>query len=291
MAKSKKQAKVESTVRPPRMGALSNLFRGDPDEVASIFASYQLESVQILPNFPSFRFATKEDVTTSQCRRVAEPFIGAEIVVAGISAHTNFIDPDRRRRKRMIQRFDALVDHAQDMGATAVITETGTLNTEHPWEDVAENHRPETLKALIEAMRPSVKLAEKAGVTILLEGYLYHAISTPREALAARQELGEHVGFVLDPANYFTRAMANSAKKHLRDIFTALGPHAPIAHAKDVRYAGGDLTTPRAGTGVLDYKEFLELIEEFQPECPLILEQIRPEELQETLDFLDRFFD
>ncbi|MFO0944789.1 MAG: sugar phosphate isomerase/epimerase family protein [Planctomycetota bacterium] len=291
MAKSKKQAKVEGSVRPPRMGVMSNLFRGDPEEIAHLLLNFRLESVQILPNFPSLRFATKEDITPQQCKRAAEPFLNAELVVAGISAHTNFVDPDKRRRKRMIQRFDALIECCQDFGTTYVVTETGTLNTDHPWEDYSDNHKPETLAAFIEALKPSAKLAKKAGVTILLEGYLYHVVSTVQEALHVREELGESIGFVMDPGNYFTRGMANSAKKHLKDIFTAIGPYAPIAHAKDVRYAGGELTTPRAGTGILDYKEFLELIDQFQPECPLIIEQIRPEELQETLDFIDRFFE
>lgn len=292
MAKSKKQAKVEPSVRPPRMGALSNLFRGDPEEVASILAGYdQVESVQILPNFPSFKFASKEDITPAQCKRVAEPFQAADLVIAGVSAHTNFVDPDKKRRKRIVARFDALIECCQDFGTKYLITETGTLNNDHPWEDTPENHKPETLKAFIDALRPSAKLAAKTGVTILLVGYLYHIVSSTREALAVREELGDSIGFVMDPASYFTKSMSNAAKKHLRELFVALGPYAPIAYAKDVRYVGGELTTPRAGTGILDYKEFLELIEEFQPECPLIIQQIRPEELQETLDFIDRFFE
>ena len=69
-----------------------------------------------------------------------------------------------------------------------------------------------------------------------------------------------------------------------------IGALAPIAHAKDVRYVGADLTTPRAGSGNLDYKEFLEQLSAHQPNCPLIFEQIRPEELRESIDFIDRFF-
>jgi hypothetical protein len=48
---------------------------------------------------------------------------------------------------------------------------------------------------------------------------------------------------------------------------------------------------PRAGTGTLDYREFLELLGQYHPGGPLILEQITPAELRETLDFLDRFYE
>ena len=290
MARAKKQPKVNESVEPPRLGAMSNLFRGKPEEVAGIFADYGLESTQILPSFPGMRLGTADDVTTAACTAIGEPFRGAELLIAGVTAHTNFIDPDRERRKRMVKRFDALVEHCQDFGTRYVITDTGTLNPDHPWEDYAENHVPAALDAFVDAIGPSVQLAEKVDVTILLEGYSYQVLDNVERARQLRERLGEHVGFVIDPPNYFNRKMASAPKRYLREVLEVLGPMGPVAHAKDVRSSGGDVLTSRAGTGNLDYKEYLELLDKYQPGCPLILEQIRPEELRETVEFIDRFF-
>lgn len=291
MARAKKQPKVSQTVQPPRLGVMSNLFGGTPDQVASILKSYHLEAVQLLPNFANQRLDEAEQVTSRVARKMSEPFKSAELTIAGVSAHTNFIDPDRRRCRKMIKRFDAFIEHCRDFGADYVITETGTLRPSHPWDDFPDNHKKEALDLFLKAIAPSVKLAQRTGVTILLEGSICHVVSNTKLALEVREQLGDSVGFVMDPANYFTKSMASASKKHLPEIFKTLGPHAPIAHAKDVRAVGGDLMTARAGTGNLDYCEFIELLDEYHPGCPLIFEQIRPEELRETIDFVDRFFD
>lgn len=290
MVRAKKQAKVADTVSPPCIGAISNLFRGNPEDVAQLFASYGLESVQIQPNFGRISIQSASDIRPKSCREMSRPFQEAGVRVAGVSAYTNFLDPETQRRKLLIKRFDAILEHCKDFGTTHVVTETGTLNADRPWEDFADNRRPEALAAFKRNLAPSAKLAEKLGVTILLKGYLYHVVHSMDLARNVHEHFGPHVQFVMDPANYFTRNMASASTSFIRKIFEVMGEFCPIAHGKDVRYVGGSLTTPRAGTGNMDYREYLELLHEYQPECPLILEQIRPEELRETLDFLDRFF-
>lgn len=288
MARAKRPARVAATVAPPRVGAMSNLFRGNPEAVANLFRRYGLESVQIQPTLGTMG-AT--ELTPKACRDLSQPFIDAEIMIAAVSAYTNFVDPDVPRRRRLIKRFDTLIDHCQDFGTKYIVTESGTLDPEHPWNEFAENRTPAALTAFKRNLAPSVKLAEQAGVKILIKGYLYHVVYSVDVALAIHEHFGETVGFVMDPANYFTRNMVTASTSFLRRMFQVMGSFCPVAHGKDVRYVGGLLTTPRTGTGGLDYKEFLELLDENQPECPLILEQIRPEELRETLDFLDRFFE
>jgi sugar phosphate isomerase/epimerase len=269
---------------------MSNLFRGSPEDVAAQFLRYRLESVQILPSFPDLRLAEAKDVTTATCRTISKPFVDAELVIAAVTAHANFVDPDGRRRRRWVKRFDALIDHCKDFGTHYLVTESGSLNPAHSWDECPQNRAPETLAQFIANLQPSVKQAERVGVTILIEGYLTHVVGTALTALKVREALGEHVAFVMDPPNYFTRSMASASKRSLRELFRDLGPLCPVAHGKDVRYVGSELSMPRAGTGTLDYKEYLELLNEFQPGCPLILEQIRPQELRETIDFIDRFF-
>jgi sugar phosphate isomerase/epimerase len=291
MARSKRQARVAETVAPPRVGAFSNLFRGKPADVASLFVRYGLESVQIQPRWNLGITEEGAALDVHECREITQPFADAGIMIAGLTASTNFVDPQITRRRRLVRRFDAMIEHCQDFGTSYIITETGTLDPEHPWSDFRDNRAPATLALFRRNLTPSVRLAEKNGVTILLKGYLYHVVHNMEIARSIHEHFGPTVRFVMDPASYFTRNMVSASTSFLRRLFEVMGEFCPIAHGKDVRYVGGTLTTPRTGTGGLDYREYLELLDEYNPDGPLILEQIGPEQLRETLDFLDRFFE
>jgi sugar phosphate isomerase/epimerase len=291
MARSKRQARVAETVAPPRVGAFSNLFRGKPADVASLFVRYGLESVQIQPRWNLGITEQGTGLDLNECREISQPFADAGIMIAGLTASTNFVDPQITRRRRLVRRFDAMIEHCQDFGTNYIITETGTLDPEHPWSDFRDNRSPATLALFRRNLTPSVRLAEKNGVTILLKGYLYHVVHNMEIARSIHEHFGPTVRFVMDPASYFTRNMVSASTSFLRRLFEVMGEFCPIAHGKDVRYVGGTLTTPRTGTGGLDYREYLELLDEYNPDGALILEQIGPEQLRETLDFLDRFFE
>jgi sugar phosphate isomerase/epimerase len=283
--------KIPATVDPPRLGVSSRLFRGSPAEVAGQVAGFGLESVQILPEFPAFPFESAADVTPQRARAIARPFREADLVVAAIASPVNFVDPDRARRRRQIERLDAVVDCCAEFESEAIVVDSGTLSANRPWEPHPDNHKSATLREFLRAIKPTVRRAESAGVRILIEGHLHHVVSSPAVALRVRESLGPALWFVMTPANFMTRTMAVSTRRPLRDLFTALGPHCPMAYAKDVRYVGSELTTPRAGSGVLDYREYLTLLGEWLPGAPLILDQTTPADLRETIEFLDDFYE
>jgi len=277
-------------VEPPAVGAISNLFRGSPAEVAAQFDRHGLECLQLLPQFAGQFFDSAADITTKACKEMAKPFKDAHLPIVAVSAHTNFVDPDAPRRRRQVARFEALLEHCRDFGSRCLVTESGTVNASRPWDFHQDNQQPSTFAQLVRALKPMVARAEALGVMILVEPHLYHVVGTLEAAVKLREALGPHLGFVMDPANVFTRSMASASKKPLRQYFAELGDACPIAHGKDVRYHGSEWTTPRAGTGTLDYPEFLTLWGQHHPGGPLILEQITAAELEETIDFLDRLF-
>lgn len=291
MGRAKKHPKVEASVEPPLLGAMSNLWRGTPAEVAALFSRYGLDSVQLLPSLGGSQQTDVKELTPKACRSLVEPFLELKIHIAALTAHVNLVDPEIRRREKSIRRFCSLIERCPNFETRYLVTETGTVNPSNPWEDAEQNHAPATFSAFMDALRPCAKLAEETGVVILLEGDRRHVVATMQDAKRVREEFGESVGFVLDPVNYLAQTSASGAKKWLRDIFETIGPWSPIAHAKDVRLTGGEHTAVRAGSGGLDYKDFLEQLHHIHPGCPLIMEQVRPEEIRETIDFIDRFFE
>lgn len=292
MARKRKSAeKVDPATQPPLLGVLSNLFRGDPPEVAEKVDDYSLEAVQLVPRFATQRFSAASEVTPASCQAMVQPFLDRNIIIAAVSAHTNLLDPDDARRERSGQLLTALIDHCGHFACRYLVTETGTLSPERPWQDNPENHTDATFALFLDRLAPFAERAQAAGVSLLLEGHLAQVVDSLDKALEVRKRLGSAIQFVMDPVNYMTRGMASSTTKQLPKLFAAVGEFSPIAHAKDIRYTGGEMATPRAGLGTLDYKTYLELLHQYQPDAPLILEQLGPEHLRETIDFLDGFFE
>ena len=291
MARKKKIPKLDDAVTAPRMGVMSNLFESGPKESAETIAGYALETVLLLPSFPDgLRVRTAEDVTAKTAKAMSGPFLDRELDIPAVVAQHNAVDPDEDRRDRTAARLRAIVDHLDDFGSRCVLTESGTLDAERPWDDDPANHTPETFERWVESMRPLVEHAAAADATILVQPYLYHVIDGIDAMKAAREALGEHLGFAMDPANVFSRGMANSSSRSLTKLFREVAGLCPLVLAKDVRYEKGVLTTPRVSLGLLDYHHLLQLIDEHMPECPLILQQIQPTHLRESIDYIDQFF-
>jgi len=213
------------------------------------------------------------------------------IAVAALAGYTNLVDPDPRRRERGLRALEALIAVCRDFGTPYVATETGSLHPQSPWEDFPANHAPQARAELLGVLRRLLLRARACGVTILIEGYVHNVIATTAEAAALVAELGpEGLGFVLDPFNYFLPADLEHPVQGLERVFAALGPRAPLAHAKDVVYGPGGIDTPRAGAGRMDWTAYARLLRQHRPEAPLILEHLRPEDVAGCRAFVEASF-
>jgi len=105
----------------------------------------------------------------------------------------------------------------------------------------------------------------------------------------ARSYRASTFGFVLDPNNYYLEKDLKDGDSHLNRIFEAIGDAAPLAHAKDVLYVDGKVTTPRAGTGKLNWPLFVKLLNQYQPSAPLVLEHLNQNEVEETKAFVEAY--
>ena len=224
MARAKRPARVAATVAPPRVGAISNLFRGNPEAVATLFHRYGLESVQIQPTLGR---QESMEFTPSICRAMSQPFMDADIMIAGVSAYTNFVDPDISRRRRLIKKFDSLIEHCQDFGTQYLITESGTLDPEHPWNDFAENRTPGRSHGIQKESRSFGETCPKRRGSRSDQRLPLSRVHSMDIALAIHEHFGDSVGFVMDPANYFTRNMITASTSFLRNIFKSWGASPP----------------------------------------------------------------
>jgi sugar phosphate isomerase/epimerase len=270
------------------LGVMSHLFRGTPAAVAAALVQHGLNCVQLSPSFPGLRFQEPHEIVAERCRQAAEPFHQANIAVACLSANAHLMDPDLDRRHRGIVRLHALIGQCRAFGTAYLVTETGSLNPESPWVHHPPNRTREAWAELRTIVAEAQTEGGRHGVTLLLKPGPTHVLATVDDAVRLREELpGANLGFILDPAGFLWDSPADQLQANLDRLIERLGQWTPILHAKDLQYgAGGGVSMPRVGRGVLEYGRLLRSLQRYQANPPIILEHVRPEELPEAIQYM-----
>lgn len=271
------------------IGVHSHLFRGSPAAVAEACRRHGLACVQLTPSFPGLIFHDPGQFTPERSRMVIEPLHAAGIAIACVSGHGNLMDPDLDRRHRGILRLLALIRHCRDFGTDRVVTETGSLSPKSPWMPQAPRRSRESWDELRLILTEALDVATEHGVTLLLKPEPAQMLATAADALRLRDELAHpQLGFVMDPAHFLLGSSPEELRGRMEQVVELFGPWSPIVHLKDIAFEAGEASTPRVGQGILDYGLFLRLLDLHQPQAPLILEHLQPNEVAEVKTFLDR---
>src|SRR5262249_37266311 len=136
----------------------------------------------------------------------------------------------------------------------------------------------------------ALEVAAESGATLLLRAEPTHVLATVNDALRLADQLNDpHLGFVMDPATFLIGSQPDALAADMERLFARLGPLAPVAYAKDLRWEEDGVTVPRAGAGVLDYALFVRLLNQYQPAAPIILEHLRPDEVDAARGFVEGF--
>jgi sugar phosphate isomerase/epimerase len=271
------------------VGVATHLFRGSPEVVAATCRRHGLTCVQLTPNFPGLGFHEPGLITPERGRRAAEPFRAAGLAVAALSAPTNLLDPDLARRHRGLLRLHALLRQACDFGTEAVVTESGNLNPESPWEPCPVNRTAAARRELVLILREALRAAEDGGSRLLLKPSRAHVVASLDDALRLYDEVGHAaLGFVLDPAELLHDVPREERPERMVDIVDRLSPLAPLVHLKDLQEeADGTVSLPRIGLGELDVGRLLRQLDRYQPEAPLVLEHLRPDDVEAARSYVE----
>jgi sugar phosphate isomerase/epimerase len=245
--------------------------------------------VQLTPSFPGLGFHSPGDVTPERCRRAAEPFAALGIPVACLHASTNLLEPDLPRRHRGILRLHALLRGARDFGTRFVVTETGSLSPHGSSEPYPPNQSREAWAELRVIVAEAVRVAAGQGATLLLKADRGHVLASADDAVRLGEELPDPcLGFAMDPATFLLGTAAEELPAATARLVARLGPRTPVVHAKDLRPDEGGVSLPPVGQGVLDYALLLRLLDLHQPEAPVILEHLRPDEVPAARTAMER---
>jgi sugar phosphate isomerase/epimerase len=262
------------------IGAPSQLLRGRAADVAQVFRHCGLTCVQLTPQFVGLRCREPAEITSGRCLLTAEPFHAAGLRVVCIAGTTNLLDPNLDRRHAGIVRLHALIRHCRDFGADKLVIETGSLSPRSPWAPYPPNRSREAWTELRLILAEALRRAGDHGVILLVKLECSHVLATVEDAVRLKQELDHPcLRFIMDPVHWLGECEPGELDGRLESVFEELGPWAPVVHLKDLRFAPTGVSMPRAGKGVLDYALLGRLLRRYQPEAPIILEHLRPDEV------------
>jgi sugar phosphate isomerase/epimerase len=251
------------------------------EEMAKTVSGEGFEYVKLRLREP-FIVSPGEKLTVSRVREVKKVLDEYGLKSAPVAGYVNIVDTNPESRESKLRLFEELTEYCQELGTAYIATETGSLHPTEPWADHENNRTEEAWNDMLASLERLRGTAKKNGVTLLLEGYVHNVMGTTELASRVVRDLGsDHLGFVLDPFNYFTPRDLEAQEAAYTRIFEAIAPFSHVAHAKDVMYTDKGIETPKVGAGKANWSLFAGMLKRYKPELPLILEHLKRDEARE----------
>jgi sugar phosphate isomerase/epimerase len=267
-----------------KLGIFASTFAGStPLEVLSAAKRAGYEAVQYtmacsgLPALPS-------EISDEAAEAVYAASIKTGVAIAALSATYNMIDPNLSKREEGRRSFAVIAASARRMGANLLTVCTGSRDPHNQWRYHPDNSGAEAWQEMCKEFQLLLPIADKHDVMLGVEPELGNVVSSAQRARKLVDTLGsERIRIVLDPANLFEIESAERRKMLIEDAIALLKDRISLAHAKD-RLVDGRFAT--AGTGVLDYRHFLTVLQRSGFRGPLITHSLKADEAERVAAFL-----
>ena len=227
-----------------------------------------------------------ETVPAALVRDVRQAFERRGLSMAALSATFNLIHPDPVERASGLSRLDGLTRVAGDLGTRLLTLCTGSRDAANMWRGHPENATQSAWEDLLRSMETALTSAARANVVLGVEPELSNVVDSASRARRLLDHFrSPHLKIVIDPANLFPAGTLPQMTAILSEAFDLLGSDTVLAHAKDLRGDGG-AGDQAAGTGVLDYDLYLDLLAAQGYRGALILHGLTEAQVGDSVRFL-----
>ncbi|AZO31786.1 MULTISPECIES: sugar phosphate isomerase/epimerase [Mesorhizobium] len=204
--------------------------------------------------------------------------------LVALSGTYNMAHPDSRVRHDGLRRLAVIIETAARLSIPLVTLCTGTRNVEDQWAHHPDNADPSAWADMAREMEKALQLAERHGVDLGIEPEQANIVTSADDAMRLISEIGsKRLRIVLDPANLFEQANAETARAVVAEAVEHTAGHVSLAHAKD-RFADGRFAT--AGQGVIDFADFIARLKATGFDGPLVTHGLSAEEAPDVARFL-----
>ncbi len=227
-----------------------------------------------------------DGLDSAACERARIEIDARNIEVVSLSATYNMIHPDPTARNQGMRRLELLASRAAELGTDLLTLCTGTRNPDNMWADHPQNGSSEAWSDLLAAMEQAIVLAEEHNVRLGIEPEVSNVVSSPEKARELLDTMrSDKVTIVMDGANVFPRGTIHRQHGILDEAFDLLGDQIALAHAKDLS-RDGEAGHEAAGTGLLDYDYYLQLLHQSGYRGAVVLHSLTPEQVPGCVRFL-----
>lgn len=269
-----------------QIGIMSGTFiRSTLEEELDALVTHGIHSMQFdlsSAGFPQLPDPIDEGV----CDRICREMNTRKITMAAANGFYNMIHPDTGKRQDGLRKLGVLASACDRLGTSVIALCTGSRNPKSMWLPHPENNSPEAWNDLAASMAQALPIAEAHGITLAFEPEVSNVVDSALKARRLLDEMGSpHLKVVMDGANIFHTGELPRMREILDEAFALLGEDIVVAHAKDLDRDGaaGHLA---AGKGLLDYDQYLSLLNNLGSDVPLILHGLSETQVDECVAFL-----
>lgn len=269
------------------IGIFAKIFnRPSLADTLDAIASHGIHFVQFnmacagLPTLPDY-------IPANLCEQIVTELHAREMHAVALSGTFNMIHPDPMARADGMKRLRVLTQAAHRMGMPIITLCTGTRDTDNMWRRHPENDSRPAWDDLIDSMAQAIQIATDADVLLGVEPELSNVISSAR---AARRLLDvmqtSRLKIIMDGSNLIRPDEILKMRVVFDEAFDLLGDDIILVHAKDL-IIGGEESHGAAGTGVLDYDDYLSHLQRIGYKGALILHTLREDQVDASVAFLE----
>ena len=214
-----------------------------------------------------------------------------QITISALSGTYNMIDPDVEKRRAGLRMLRSVAERCSPLGTSVITLCTGSRDPQSMWRAHPDNNTAEAWRDLVESMEQALAVAEEYDVTLALEPEVANVIDSAQKARRLLDEMqSPYLKVCMDGANVFHKGELPKMREILDEAFARLGGDIALAHAKDLDRDGqaGHLA---AGTGLLDYDQYLGLLKENGYDGAVILHGLSEAQVPFCTDFLQKKID
>ena len=185
-----------------------------------------------------------------------------QMTISALSGTYNMIDPDVEKRYAGLRMLRSVAEKCAPLGTSVITLCTGSRDPHSMWRAHPDNNTAEAWRDLVKSMEQALAVAEEYDVTLALEPEVANVIDSAQKARRLLDEMqSPYLKVCMDGANIFHKGELPKMREILDEAFARLGDDIALAHAKDLDRDGqaGHLA---AGTGLLDYDQYLGLLKE-----------------------------
>ena len=209
-----------------------------------------------------------------------------QINVAALSGTYNMIHPDVQKRQDGLNMLRSVAAACEPLGTSVITLCTGSRDADSMWRAHPDNNTESAWRALVDSMEQALEVAEAYNVTLAIEPEVANVVDSAKKARRLIDEMqSPHLKVVMDGANIFHKGELPRMREILNEAFALLGEDIALAHAKDLDRDGqaGHLA---AGTGLLDYEQYLGLLKQVGYEGAVVLHGLSEAQVPFCTDFL-----